>query len=164
MSHTRQIVSLSALFVSSAVACVPAFAQKSQAAKPSYVLQCHGVTNASTALKQDGPKATIDKSADVLRIARFGRIVRVQVNAASYQSMDRKAREILQTSDPYKITGETGEGFAAVFIDGSTTLHTLTVDRSLTYGIWTESGFSFLQPQGKPISNTVFFTCTQEKQ
>jgi len=95
---------------------------------------------------------------------RYGRLLNVQVNATMYRSMDKNTRDILQKPDPYKITAETGEGFVAVFVNGSTTLHTLTINRALTYGIWTESGFSFLEPQSEPISQTVSLTCTQEKQ
>jgi hypothetical protein len=168
MKRTQQLAALALLAVPSLVSPNFAFTQKhiNQSGEyvPSYVLQCHGVTSASTSLKQDGPKASTDKSTDELWITRYGRLLKVQVNAKMYRAMDRNTREILQKPDPYKITAETGEGFVAVFVNGSTTLHTLTIDKSLTYGIWTESGFSFLEHQSEPISETVSLTCTQEKQ
>lgn len=161
--RTRQIAALSALIAPSLLKTPSAFTQTRHKVAITYVLQCRGVTITSTSLKKDGPKVSVDKSTDELKIVRYGRLLRVQVNAASYRSMDKKAQELLQQPDPYKITAETGEGFVAAFVNGSTTLHTLTIDKSLTYGIWTESGFSFLEPQSEPISQTVSLTCTQEK-
>lgn len=131
--------------------------------KADYVLECRGVTFTSTALKQDGPQTKTEKSKDVFRIARYGGLLKVVVNTDQYRSTDSQVRKILQTPDSYKIVVETGEGFVAVFINGSTTVHTLTIDRKLANGVWTESGFSFLQPQSEPISDTVFFTCSKEK-
>ncbi len=144
--------------------CSISFAQTSSKRaerKADYVLKCHGVTITSTALKQNGPQAKAEKSKDVFRIARYRGLLKVEVNANQYGSMDQQARKILQAPDTYKIVTETREGFVALFIDGSTTLHTLTIDRKLTDGIWTESGFSFLEPQSEPISDTVFFTCSK---
>jgi hypothetical protein len=164
IKRIRQLAILTMLIIPSLMKPRTAFTQKSQTAKPIYVLDCHGVTSSSTSLKRDGPKAAIAKSTDELRIARYGSLLKVQVNSASFQSADKKTRELLQQPDNYKITAETGEGYVAVFVNGSTTLHTLTIDKSLKNGIWTESGFSFLEPQSEPISSTVFFTCTQEKQ
>jgi hypothetical protein len=92
------------------------------------------------------------------------RVLEVQVNVPRYSSADPKTRKILEKPDPYRIVAETGEGLVAVFVNGSTTLHTLTIERSLTYGIWTESGFSFLEPQSEPISSTVSLTCTKQKE
>jgi hypothetical protein len=78
--------------------------------------------------------------------------------------MYTQSRKILEEPDPYKIIAETNEGFVAIFINGTTTLHTLTLDRSLSHAIWVESGFSFLPPQGEPLSFTAALTCTKEKE
>ncbi len=164
MKQTRYIISLTLLAIPLALEPTVAFTQKAQLTAPSYTLQCHGVTSTSTSLKQDGPKAITGKGTDELRIARYGQTLRVQANPAMYNSMDRKSKAILQKPDLYKITGETGEGFVALSVIASTSLHTLTIDRSLKYAIWTESGFSFLEPQSEPINYTVFLTCTQENQ
>jgi hypothetical protein len=153
-------ISLSLLLCSMSFAQSPSKHVRTSA---DYVLGCRGVTFTSTALKQDGPQAKAQKSSDVFRIARYGRLLKVEVNVGQYHPMDTQSRKLLEVPDPYKIVAETGEGFVAVFVNGSTTLHTLTIDRNLTNGIWTESGFSFLEPQSKPISDTVFFTCTREK-
>lgn len=78
--------------------------------------------------------------------------------------MDHHTRQILQEPDAYRITAETGKGFVAVYTGGTTTLHTLTINHSLTRGVWVETGFSFLQPTSEPISYSVSLSCTETKE
>ena len=165
MKRTQQFATLAVLIVSSIATSRHDFAQgRSTRQSLMYVLACHGVTSASTSLKDDGPKAVTGKSTDFLHIERYGRLLKVETNFSQYNGMDPKAKEILQTPDSYRVVSETGEGFVATFINGITTLHTLIINKSLTHGIWIESGFSFLEPQSEPISETVSLACTQEKQ
>jgi hypothetical protein len=138
--------------------------RSTQRSSESYVLQCQGVTSAYTSLKEGKPRTIAEKSTDMLRIVRRGDLLQVQVNIARYSSMDPQAKKALDQPDPYRIVAETGEGFVAMFVNGSTTSHMLTIDRSLSYGIWVESGFSFLPPQSEPISTTVSLACTKEKE
>jgi hypothetical protein len=138
----------------------------SQRNHTNYVLQCKGVTTTTTSLKEDGPQAITQKSTDELRIVRHDGLLDVQVNIARYRSMNERTKKFMDKPDSYRIVAETtGEGFIATSNKGSIMplFRVLTIDRSLTYGTWTESGFTLLlEPQSEPTSTTVSLACTKE--
>ena len=153
-AHVRRLITSALLTVSVLPGTSPSHAQSRRPITLNYALRCHGIRRTSTLWKEGVPQTNDEKATETFIIVRHGRQLSIQVDLDQLHG----------DPDFYNILGEPDEGLIAQHLSGFNTLNTLTLDRTLKYGLFVQNGFTLLlEPQGVPISDIVSLTCSREK-